>query len=324
VAAGSSDDSAGDARRDERLARAIAAGAPTALQVSDRFHLRHNRRQVLERVFAQHGVGPGRPAAAPVEPTGPASPSPTAVAQRRQDLGTRIQARVAAGESLRAIAQPLNRDRATVRKYARAATCPVPPSRSPAPRALAGWTDRLEALWQAGEHNGRRLGAAVQAEGCAGSYSAVHRWLVRHHPRSGQGVAPGAPPVSPATRAWPCLQRPTDWSRATAQDLTTALQDATVREAFAWAHRFRAVVKYRRPAAWEPWLRRAETSGLSAFARFAASLRRDQAAVPAAIALPWSQGPVEGFNQTSKRFKRLLYGRARFDLLRARILHAQG
>jgi len=84
------------------------------------------------------------------------------------------------------------------------------------------------------------------------------------------------------------------------------------------------LVKYRRPAALEPWLRRAEASGLPAFARFAASLRRDQAAVTAAIALPWSQGPVEGFNQKIKRLKRLMYGRARFDLLRARILHAQG
>jgi transposase len=46
--------------------------------------------------------------------------------------------------------------------------------------------------------------------------------------------------------------------------------------------------------------------------------------VTAAIALPWSQGPVEGFNQKIKRLKRLMYGRARFDLLRARILHAQG
>jgi len=310
--------------RDERLARAIAAGAPTALQVSDRFHLLQNLRQVLERVFAQHGVGPGRSAVAPVEPPGPASPPPTAAAQRRQDLWTRIHERVAAGESLRAIAQQLNLDRATVRKYARAATCPQPPSRLLAPRALAGWTDRLEALWQAGEHNGRRLWAAVQAEGCSGSYSAVHRWLVRHHPRSARGVAPGAPPVSPATRAWQCLQRPAEWSRATVHDLTTAWQDATVREAFALAQRFRALVKYRRPAALEPWLRRAETSGLPAFERFATSLRRDQAAVTAAIALPWSQGPVEGFNQKIKRLKRLMYGRARFDLLRARILHAQG
>jgi len=65
---------------------------------------------------------------------------------------------------------------------------------------------------------------------------------------------------------------------------------------------------------WEPWLRRTETSGLPAFARLAASLRRDPAAVTAAIALPWSQGPVEGFHQTIKQLKRLLDGRALFDL----------
>jgi hypothetical protein len=102
--------------RDERLARAIAAGAATALPVSDRFPRLQHRRQVLERVFAQHGVGPGRSAVAPVEPPVPASPPPTAAAQRRQDLWTRIHERVAAGESLRAIAQQLTRDRATIRQ----------------------------------------------------------------------------------------------------------------------------------------------------------------------------------------------------------------
>jgi hypothetical protein len=166
--------------RNERWARAIAAGAPAALPGTDRFPRRQHRRQVLERV-GHHGVGTGRPAAAPAESP---SPPPTTAVQHRPDLGTRIPERVAAGDSLRGRAQPLKRDRATVRQDARAATCPMPPSRSPASRALAGWTDRVEALGPAGEHHRRRLGAAVPAEDCSGRDSAVHRWLVRHHPRS--------------------------------------------------------------------------------------------------------------------------------------------
>jgi transposase len=69
-------------------------------------------------------------------------------------------------------------------------------------------------------------------------------------------------------------------------------------------------------------LLRAEASGLPEFQRFAAGIRRDQAAVRAALTTSWSQGPTEGFNHKIKRLKRLMYGRAKFDLLRARILHA--
>jgi len=37
----------------------------------------------------------------------------------------------------------------------------------------------------------------------------------------------------------------------------------------------------------------------------------------------WSQGPVEGINNRLKLIKRLMHGRAKFDLLRKRVLHAQ-
>jgi|SRR5579875_65559 len=100
------------------------------------------------------------------------------------------------------------------------------------------------------------------------------------------------------------------------------LQDPTVRTAYPLAHLFRRLAKYRRPQALEPGLRRADTSGLSALHHVATSLRRDLAAVTAAVAGPWRQGLTEGFNHKIKRTKRLMYGRATFDLLRIRILHA--
>lgn len=310
--------------RDDAFARAFAAGAPTAQQVADRFHLLQNLRQVLERVFTRHGVGPvrARPVV-PVDPPPRRDPGPTAGGQRRQDRWTRVQALWQAGHSISAIARMLNLDRATVRKYATAAVCPTPPPRPEKPRVLVGWTDRLEELWQGGMHNGRALFTTLQAEGYPGSYPSLQRWLHRHHPRPRPSPeTPATLRASPATRAWQCLQWPADWSRKTALALTEALQDPTVREAFALAQLFRSLVKYRRPQALEPWLRRAEASGLPEFQRFAAGIRRDQAAVRAALTTPWSQGPTEGFNHKIKRLKRLMYGRAKFDLLRARILHA--
>ena len=57
-------------------------------------------------------------------------------------------------------------------------------------------------------------------------------------------------------------------------------------------------------------------------AGFAAGLRRDVAAVQAALDLPWTTSPAEGQINRIKMIKRTMYGRAGFQLLRARVLHA--
>ena len=56
--------------------------------------------------------------------------------------------------------------------------------------------------------------------------------------------------------------------------------------------------------------------------RLAAGLRRDFAAICASLELPWTTSPVEGQISRLKMLKRTMYGRAGFDLLRARVLHA--
>ena len=57
-------------------------------------------------------------------------------------------------------------------------------------------------------------------------------------------------------------------------------------------------------------------------ADFAAELRRDIGAVQAALDLPWTTSPVEGQIGRIKMIKRTMYGRAGFELLRARVLPA--
>ena len=51
-------------------------------------------------------------------------------------------------------------------------------------------------------------------------------------------------------------------------------------------------------------------------------LRPVGGAVSAALDLPWTTSPVEGQVNRIKTIKRSMYGRAGFDLLRARVLHA--
>jgi transposase len=63
-------------------------------------------------------------------------------------------------------------------------------------------------------------------------------------------------------------------------------------------------------------------SGGVEFKNFAKGLRRDEAAVRAAMKSEWNNGQTEGQVNRLKLLKRQMYGRAKFDLLRARVLHA--
>ncbi len=65
-----------------------------------------------------------------------------------------------------------------------------------------------------------------------------------------------------------------------------------------------------------------EAAARTPLKEFAAGLRRDIGAIQAALDLPWSTSPVEGQVNRLKMLKRTMYGRAGFQLLRARVLNA--
>jgi hypothetical protein len=55
---------------------------------------------------------------------------------------------------------------------------------------------------------------------------------------------------------------------------------------------------------------------------FAGGITRDEAAVQAALRLPWSQGQVEGQVNRTQLVKRLMFGRGSVALLRRRVLYS--
>ena len=85
------------------------------------------------------------------------------------------------------------------------------------------------------------------------------------------------------------------------------------------AQRFAALVRFRTDNALTPWLADAEHSELRGLA---AGLRQDEQAIRAALILPWSSGQVEGQVTRLKLVKRQGYGRAKLDLLKARLIRA--
>jgi transposase len=116
------------------------------------------------------------------------------------------------------------------------------------------------------------------------------------------------------------LDRLTDEQQVMRQRLLDAAPE--LQQALQELLAFRRLLHERDSTALEPWLRMAEESAVPEIRSFAASIRRDQAAVQAALDYAWSSGCVEGHITKIKLTKRAMYGRARFDLLRRRVLLA--
>jgi transposase len=85
---------------------------------------------------------------------------------------------------------------------------------------------------------------------------------------------------------------------------------------------FVGVVKERRADELRQWLIDALRSQIPEFVSFANGLTADLQAVRAALEYEWSNGQVEGQVHRLKLLKRQMYGRAKLDLLRARVLRA--
>jgi transposase len=87
------------------------------------------------------------------------------------------------------------------------------------------------------------------------------------------------------------------------------------------AQQFMAMLGKRDVRAFDSWLSAVAEHGSGSMKRFASGLQAEYAEVAAALAYEWSNGPTEGHNNRLKLVKRQMFGRAKLDLLRKRIMH---
>jgi transposase len=85
---------------------------------------------------------------------------------------------------------------------------------------------------------------------------------------------------------------------------------------------FQQMVTERGAKTFAQWLMCAQQSGIKELAGFADGLKKDRDAVVEALRSEWSNGHTEGQINRLKYLKRQMYGGAKFDLLKARVLHA--
>ena len=122
---------------------------------------------------------------------------------------------------------------------------------------------------------------------------------------------------------WWLLRRP-DTLSAERQAVLMRMEQANgaFGQLYRLAVEFTEMLRKRQPERLRPWLDAAQASDFRELKSLATGMERDYAAVEAALRLPYSSGPVEGNITRLKLIKRSGYGRARFDLLRLRVLAA--
>ncbi len=345
--------------RDRSLeyAKGIAQGAPDAVEVADRWHLLLNLKDALIRFLEQHTVCLYAAASEPEsdcplesiperdthpEVSAHSPLEPTKAAQRRDAARERRLARYQAvmdlhqqGVKMRSIARQLHMGRATVQQYVKAGSFPEMGERRRRPTILDPFLPYLEERWSEGCHNGVQLYREIQKQGYAGSRPSVSRWVCRARQSEPKTIArTSAPskvkskairPWSPRHAVWLLLHRPEDLpaGRKAALDRMLVASSA-LRQAHELAQDFIRIVRQRLTAELEPWLRAVIKNRIPELSGFARSMEKDKKAVLAALALPWSNGQVEGHVNRLKLIKRQMYGRAHFDLLRVRVLSDSG
>jgi transposase len=176
----------------------------------------------------------------------------------------------------------------------------------------------LDQRWNEGCRNAAQLWREIRDRGFSGTTSSVRQWVLEHYGRKVRSdrepLPPKPPRMSPRQLVWHIL-KPNESSERYLKELYKLSPDlATGADA---AREFFRIVRTRDLKAWPEWRLIASHSPLASFAKH---LYRDEAAVRTALDYNWSNGPVEGIVYRLKLIKRFMYGRASFDLLRARVL----
>jgi transposase len=250
--------------------------------------------------------------------------------QRRWQLEMYQQVRelVAQDWTKRALAQHLHLHPHTVGKSARMEQF-VDQRHNPHGSSVEPYRAYLQERWSQGCTTIKTLWQELCAQGFTGSYQSVwqftRQWSLPDPSASAKAVSKGAgqQPRTPWQTKWLLLRASEDLSARDASSCQALYHLCpALAEAASLARSFVEMVRQRKQDQLDTWLQQASASPLPELHRFALGLRKEYAAMRAALSEPWRTGQVEGQITRLKYLKRQMYGRAHIDLLRLRVLHA--
>ncbi|UAK35956.1 ISL3 family transposase [Nocardia asteroides] len=289
-------------------AEAVRRALPTAMQVSDRWHLWHGLAQVVEKTVVAHSACWSAAAPKYRQVKGGAT-----TLQRWHAVHELPDRGVGLLDCSRRLGVSLN----TVKRYARAPE-PQRLRRPPQyrPCLVDPYRDHLRARRAADPGVPvLQLFAEIKVLGYAGGLNLLYRY-VNQGRLDGDRIA-----ISPKRVASWILTRPADLPdprRAHLDEIAAACPEMTalvdlVRE-------FAQLMTERRGSDLDSWVEQVREAGLTEFNPFLTGLDQDHDAAVAGLTLPYTNGPCEGVNTKTKLIKRQMYGRAGCRLLRHRIL----
>lgn len=317
-------------------------GAPQAMQIADRWHLIQNLATALDPLVRRHlrTLQPPKPTEERKERRQKSSELRlTAVQRQRREQGAerfrQVQPLYEQGRSLREIAETVGIEKNMLRYFVQsqpwAQTRPHR-GRPMGETSLVRYLPYLHKRWKAGCQNGPQLWRELRARGYSGSASSVKPYvaLLRQVPeellpplflrREKSATEDG---LSVRRIIWLVLSRPEKLTTEQTQELAQIRVLSThLATAFTLAQAFVKLLRDKQVEALPAWLESVQTSSVRELRQFAQGIERDRAAVEAGISRPESNGQTEGHVTRLKLIKREMYGRAHFDLLRLRVIHA--
>jgi transposase len=323
-------------------AEGARTGAADAVQVADRWHLWHNLAEHVEKAVARHrSCLTEQPlAVTKPQPEQEQHPGPdftaraaeaaserveqSALVVRTQQRYAAVQELLAQGKGVKPIMRELGLAKETVRRFARAASVEdlLAKARDGRPSVLDEFKPYLHERFNAGLTNASALFREIRERGYRGSRGTLAGYLA---PFRAVGAAPAPQPAAPKVRhvaSW-MLHHPDDLDEEQRLGLEQVRAACPHLDAIAGhVSVFAEILTGRRGEHLDAWMDAVEADDLPHLHRFVRGLRRDYDAVRNGLTLPHSSGAVEGNVNRIKMIKRQMYGRAKFDLLRKRILHA--
>lgn len=337
--------------RDRATAYAEAArtAAPLAQQVADRWHLLKNLTEAFERILQNRSSSSGAaawviaqaqinscPAIIEVGPTTMLSSrsGKEALESRKQRYARykKVMRLHRKAVSIRSIAKVMRMSRMTVYKYVQADCFPERAASRPRGSALNKHLCYIHRRWAEGCDNATQIWREITEQGYKGEEAMVRRYVGRLKVRLTalpakeqlklEKLDTAFRPPSPRGATWMLLKEEKDLKedeQGFIDQLTR--QCPEIKKARELAERFQKMIKQREADEFDGWIEAARTSQIKEMVGLAEGLKKDRKAVEGSLRYEWSNGQVEGQVNRLKLIKRQMYGRAKFDLLKARVLY---
>jgi transposase len=178
----------------------------------------------------------------------------------------------------------------------------------------------LDAQWDAGARNATDLWRCLKQQGFRGSLRVIGEWATRRR-RAEKADAEALQRIPSARSIARLMTTGRDLLSKSETVMIAAIETGVLPlvEARTLIIKFQSMIRNKAPAGLKNWIERASQSLVVSFAR---GVTNDEAAVRAAMTLPWSNGQTEGQITKLKLVKRQMYGRGKIDLLQARLIGA--